>query len=148
MITLDDYVALFPPVTRNKSRFMALASAVLSQAIDLINLAQTGFPEAWNVDQAVGTQLDALGAILNVPRPQPTTSDDDYRFLLKAKIAVHHWNGTNETLSEILEAAFPGMEAKMIDNMDGTITVSLNGTVPFDLDDLFPVPAGIRMITS
>lgn len=35
---LSDYLALFPSASREKSRFMALAEAVLSQVMDLQNL--------------------------------------------------------------------------------------------------------------
>ena len=120
---------------------------MLSQASDLIHLVQHDFPEALTLDSASGAQLDALGAILNAPRPEATLSDEDYRFLLRARIAVHHWDGTNESLPAVLEKAFPGRKAKLIDNMNGTVTVSLSGSIPasLSLQDLFPVPAGIRL---
>lgn len=147
MISLNDYLELFPPSARRKPRFLALVSAVLSQAVDLCSLVQAAFPEAWNPDTAEGVQLDGLGVLLNTPRPDAETSDADYRFLLRAKMAVHRWNGTNETLPDVLQAALPGLGAKLIDNQDGTVTVSASGTAPFALSDLVPVPAGVRMIS-
>ncbi len=147
MLILSDYLALFPPHTREKPRFMALASAVLSQAADLLSLVQSSYPSAWALDSAAGSQLDALGVLLDAPRPSASVPDEDYRFLLRNRIAVHGWNGTNETLRKVLSAAFPGMGVKLIDNQDGTVTPAVNGELPFPAEDLFPSPAGIRLIT-
>lgn len=146
MVSLESWLSLFSPAVREKPRFMALAAAVLSQAADLLALVREGVPEAFSLDTAVGWQLDALGELLDVPRPGPSVSDEDYRFLLRARIAVHHWDGTNETLPAVLEAAFPGREAKLIDQMDGTVMASVSGELPFPLAELFPVPAGVRLV--
>ena len=146
MMSLESYLEMFPSATREKPRFMALAQAVMLQAAELLALVQTEIPAAYELGTASGAQLNALGELLNVPRPLPSTSDEDYRFLLRARIAVHHWDGTNESLPEVLEAAFPGREAKLIDNQDGTVTASVSGNLPFSLEELFPVPAGIRLI--
>lgn len=146
MLNLDNYLEMFPTATREKPRFMALAGAVLTQAADLLALVQTGIPAAYDLETASGRQQDALGELLNVPRPLPSTSDEDYRFLLLARIAVHHWDGTNESLPRVLAAAFPGRNAKLIDNQDGTVTASVSGNLPFCLEELFPVPAGVRLV--
>ena len=143
----ESILSLFPPGTRSKPRFMALASAVLSQAADLLVLVQFGFPAAWNPASASGAQLDALGTLLNTPRPSPSVSDEDYRFLLRARTAAHHWDGTNGSLPALLEEIFPGRNAKLIDNQDRTVTASVEGALPFGPEELIPVPAGIRMVT-
>ena len=147
-ITAESHLSLFSPSVQEKPRFMALAAAVLSQAEDMIALIQTGFPEAHDLETANGTGLDALGALVNVSRPSASTSDADYRYLLRACIAGQRWNGTNETLPAVLEAAFPDQNAQLIDNQDGTVTVSLSGETPFPPEVLFPLPAGIRMISA
>lgn len=146
MLTLTDYLSLFPAATQAKQRMMALASAVLSQAVDLLSLVQSEFPEARSIETAVGSQLDALGALLNVPRPLPDTSDAAYRSLLTARISANHWNGTNETLPAALASAFPGAGVRMIDNQDGTVTVSGAEGLPFPISEMFPCPAGIRIV--
>ena len=146
MLSLESYLEMFPPATQEKPRFMALAGALLTQTAELLALVQTGIPAAYDLETASGAQLNALGELLNVPRPMPSTSDENYRFLLRARIAVHHWDGTNESLPDVLEAAFPGRNPKLIDNQDGTVTASVSGTMPFSLEELFPVPAGIRLV--
>lgn len=143
---LTPYLALFSPVHQSKPRFMALDSAVLSQAADLLSLYRSVLLETFSLDIAVGAQLDALGMLAGVPRPSPETSDTDYRLYIRAKIALHHWDGTNGSVPALLAEAFPDMNACLTDNMDGTVTASLSGSFPFPLKDVFPVPAGIRLI--
>ncbi|MBU9818133.1 DUF2612 domain-containing protein [Rahnella sp. C60] len=52
-------------------------------------------------------------------------SDDTYRIILKAKIAINHWDGTNETLPAILDTALKGsgLEMQIIDNQDMTVSI-------------------------
>ena len=143
---LKPYLNLISPVHQGKTKFMALASAVLSQAADLLALYRDGLPEALSLETAEGFFLDTLGQLSGVPRPTPGTSDADYRTYLRALIRLHHWDGTNGSLGSLLAEAFPGMEARLTDNMDGTVTASLSGNIPFDLKDVFPCPAGVKLI--
>ncbi|OON34675.1 hypothetical protein BTJ39_23550, partial [Izhakiella australiensis] len=52
-------------------------------------------------------------------------SDDTYRIVLKAKIAINNWNGQNDTLPVILETALAGsgISMQIVDNQDMTISV-------------------------
>ncbi len=141
-----NYLDLLSPSQRMKPRFCALTEAVLSQAMDLFALLDQSLT-AFSLEEAVGKQLDTLGALCGVPRPSAATSDEDYRLLLRARIAAHHWNGSNETLPEALSFAFPGRNAKLRDNQDGTVTAFWDGgSLPFPPEELFPRPAGIRLI--
>ncbi len=139
------YLDLLTPHNRAKPRVEALTEAVLAQAEDLLSLLSS-LPVVLSPDTAEGNQLDLLGTLLNIPRPEESLSDEDYRFYLRAKRAAHFWDGTNETLPAALEAAFPGRTAVLTDNLDGTVTASLSGEAPpFSLAELFPTPAGIRL---
>ena len=139
-----NYLDFLSPHNRQKPRFTALARAVLSQANDLFALLDT-LPQAWNLDSAVGQQLDALGALTNIPRP-PNTGDEDYRLYLRARLAAKNWDGTNETLPAVLARAFPGRTATLIDNQDGTVSFTLFGEAPpFPPEELIPLPAGVRL---
>ena len=148
MLDISTYLNLFSPAVREKPRFLTLATAILSQVNDLLTLVQSGYPAGWDLETAVGAQLDGLGVLLNTPRPAYSTPDEDYRFLLRARAAAFHWDGTNEALPEVLEKAFPHQNAALIDHQDGTVSASLDGTAPFPLKDLFPVPAGVRVTES
>ncbi len=52
-------------------------------------------------------------------------SDDVYRIVLKTKIAINQWDGTNGTLPAILDIALAGSGVNMeiVDNQDMTITL-------------------------
>jgi len=54
-----------------------------------------------------------------------TLSDETYRIILKAKIAINSWSGQNDTLPAILDAATAGSGLRMqiVDNQDMTIAV-------------------------
>ena len=68
--------------------------------------------------------------------------DETFRRYLLAKLALWTWDGTNETVPDVLAAALPG--CTQTDNGDGTVTVTGTGTLP--AGSVFPVPAGIRII--
>ncbi|CCM44457.1 DUF2612 domain-containing protein [Cronobacter sakazakii] len=113
---------------------------------------------AFDIDSAVGVQLDVIGEWVGRSRivSQPISgiyfswdtddlgydqgvwqgpydpdsgytslSDETYRVILKAKIAINNWNGQNDTLPPILETALAGSGLKMqiVDNQDMTISV-------------------------
>ncbi|MGD9425117.1 DUF2612 domain-containing protein [Pantoea sp. NSTU24] len=113
---------------------------------------------AFDIDEAIGVQLDALGEWIGRSRivSQPISgvyfsfdtaglgwdqgvwqgpydpdagytslSDDTYRIILKAKIAINNWDGQNDSLPSILETALDGSGLKMqiVDNQDMTISV-------------------------
>ena len=143
---LSAWLALFSPVHREKPRFMALASTVLSQAADLMALYDEALPEAFAIDSAEGAQLDALGQLAGIPRPSASVSDADYRLWLKARILANHWDGTNGSLPALLSEALPGADVRVTDNQNGTVSVSCSVSPPFLLPDLLPRPAGVRMI--
>ena len=142
---LNSYLDLISPVHHAKPRFMALASAVLGQVTDLLSLYGDQLPGALSLDTAQGFFLDTLAALSGFLRPTPGMTDESFREYLRAKIQCNHWNGQNETLPGILAMAFPGAEAVLTDNQDGTVTASLSDDTQFPLEDLFPCPAGIRL---
>ena len=131
---LMDYLSLFPAASRERPRFMALAEAVLRQAADLMTLAAALQP-GYSFARAEGIQLDCEAEALGLKRADSGTdaSDEAFRRYVLAKLALWTWDGTNETVPAVLEAACPG--SILTDNGDGTVTVS-GGSV-------LPIPAGI-----
>ena len=132
----EQYLVLFPGASREKARFMALAEAVLRQAVDLMTLIesiQSGFSFA----TAVGSQLDAIAEAVGLSREYGMT-DEDFRAYLLQKLKLWTWDGTNVNAPAVLPEG-----VTETDNRDGTVTVSPAGT----RQDLLPIPAGVRMIT-
>lgn len=131
-----DYLQLFPGVSREKPRFMALAEAVLQQVTDLMTLIesiQSGFSFA----TAVGDQLDAIAAAVGLSREYGMT-DEAFRAYLLQKLKLWTWDGTNVNAPTVLPEG-----VTETDNRNGTVTVSPAGT----RFDLLPIPAGVRMIS-
>ena len=135
----EQYMVLFPGASREKPRFMALAEAVLRQAVDLMTLIesiQSGFSFA----SAEGIQLDALGESVSLPR-QEGWSDETYRAVLLRKLKRCRWDGTNETVPEFLEEG-----ETLCDNDNGTVSVQPPAPLPLLAGELLPVPLGIKTI--
>lgn len=131
---LSDYLSLFPASSRERPRFMALAEAVLRQAADLMTLAAALQP-GYSFACAEGIQLDSMAEASGLKRANLGTDvpDEAFRWYVLAKLALWTWDGTNETVPAVLEAASPG--SILTDNGDGTVMV--NG------GSILPIPAGI-----
>ena len=132
-----DYMTLFPGYTRDKPRFAALAAAVLQQVNELMALVPA-LESGFSVGQAVGVQLDALGASVSVSR-QSGWSDETYRSILLRKLRRNQWNGLNDSAFEYIDAG-----ETFTDNCNGTVTAVTVETVP--AKEVMPVPIGIRTI--
>ena len=142
-----DYLSMFPGSTRGKSRFMAVVSAVLRQAVDLqavVGELNAAFAPA----TALGVQLDALGESLGLSRLDTTAgtaaTDEVYRDFIRKKLIRWGWDGTNKTVPGIAEQIKTGSVEK--DNQNGTVTVTGAGTQPASVKDIYPVTAGVRTI--
>ena len=138
-MVLQDYISLFPGASREKSRFMALAGAVLQQVVDLQAVVGQ-LQAAFSVDHAVGAQLDEIAGALGIQRSDvgENTSDADFRQYVLAKLALWRWDGSNGTAQAVLEETLPGRTET--DNQDGTVTVG-----PAGRKELVPVSAGVRI---
>ena len=145
-------------------------------------------PLAFDLDTAVGVQLDAVGERVGIgrrlnaplegvyfafdtegvgfdegvwkgqydPAEGVVELDDEfYRTVIRAKIAANSWDGTNETLSDILDLIFTpelGTYASYEDHQDMSMVVALSGKVPSPLLMQLLVkgyidikPAGVRI---
>ena len=125
--------SLFSPEHQTKPRFMAFANAILEQVNDLFSLFDGA---AFDLETAEGFFLDTLGEISGVTRVTPGMMDEEFREYLRQRIALHHWDGTNGSLKETLDLAFPDGSAMVVDNMDGTVTGNVE----------FPCVAGVKEV--
>jgi len=144
-MNLNDYLSLFPGSTREKSRFMAVASAVLQQVVDLqavVGEVNAAFAPA----SAQGVQLDALGESLGLSRLDTTAgaaaTDEVYRDFIRKKLIRWGWDGTNKTVPGIAEQLQAGSVEK--DNLNETVTITGAGTQPAAVKEIYPVTAGVR----
>lgn len=144
---------------------------------ELRSAAET-LPLEFDIDTAVGVQLDAVGERVGVSRKLKTPlegvyfafdedevgfdegvwkddydpsegmvslDDEFYRLVIKAKIAANSWDGTNDTLDDVLSIVFNekiGTYASANDNQDMTMTIGLSGQTP-DADPAGTLDQGV-----
>jgi len=154
---MSKYTDLITNYHSQKPLFVNHIDLITRPLMDTSN-ALTSLITEFDIDEAIGVQLDILGKWIGRTRvvSQPISgiyfsfdtdglgfdqgvwqgpydpdagftnlSDDVYRIVLKAKIAINHWNGTNETLPAILETTLTasGLTMQIVDNQDMTISV-------------------------
>jgi hypothetical protein len=125
------YLDIVTSQHRNKARFMAWLTATLEIGDDIYNLIGE-IDTDFDIDSAVGDQLDTLGEIVGVGRflnfqpsgsISPVLEDEDYRFVIKSKIAKNQWDGTIPGLYQIWDIVFPAIPIRIQDNQDMTYEV-------------------------
>lgn len=154
---MSKYTELITNYHATKPKFFDHIDLSTRPLID-ISTTTRGLVSAFDIDTAVGVQLDILGLWIGRSRivSQPisgvyfsldidglgfdqgvwqgpydpdsgytTLSDETYRIILKAKIAINKWDGRNDSLPPILDAALEGSGLKMqiVDNQDMTISI-------------------------
>ena len=126
-----EYLKLVTSQHYDKPKFIAWLTAnleILDDADDIIKSIDTAF----DIDSAVGNQLDVLGQLLGVSRyltfqpsvDSPTLDDDTYRFVLKARIVQNQWDGTLPGLYQIWNLLFPLAPISVKDNQDMTCDIT------------------------
>ena len=142
---LNDYLSIFPGSTREKTRFMALANAVLRQVTDLQEIVSE-LNAAFAPGLARGEQLDALAASLGLSRSDTTAgsdiTDEAFRDYIRKKLIRWGWDGTNASVPAIVAKIRAG--AEQVDNQNGSVTVTGAETQPAAVKEIFPIPAGVR----
>ena len=143
-MTLQDYINLFPGASREKPKFMALSQAVLRQVTDLLPVT-SALISGFSLSSAAGIQLDQIAASWGLTRADTAygsgATDEQFRAFLTAKLAQWQWDGTNAGVDAAL-ASIPEA-TKQVDNLDGTVTVTLTGSLPAGRKAVLPVSMGV-----
>lgn len=141
-----------------RERFMAWLRALLDTLCDFGTVIEN-MNRAFYVEEAVGKQLDIVGAYAGASRALPYTSaysddgrlnDADFRALIKAKILQNMWDGLNESLPGLWQAVYPSLQMSYTDNMDMSMTITVTGDISNSLSELIqagmivPCPAGVH----
>ena len=107
--------------------------------------------DAYNIDTAVGVQLDILGKYIGLTRDYNglLLSDDDYRFLLLLKIAKNYTNHSTYEIATDLFRLFDD-EVIMIDNFNMSISYFASPTLLATAiiarnKKCLPKPAGVNI---
>jgi hypothetical protein len=184
MADITQYLDLITSQHRSKPKFAATVAATVQPLADIAETL-AGFPAAFDLDAAVGDQLDAVGLWIGQGRNievaldvyfalddadhgldtgwlkgryDPDTGlqsldDDQYRTLLRAKIAVNHWDGSIPSAYRLLGMVFPDHIPVVQDYGDMSMLMGLVGPsldsvemALFTGGHLSVKPAGVRII--
>lgn len=153
----EEYLSIITSEHRLKPKFVQTVSEMLTPIGDLASCLES-YEFNFNLDNAEGKQLDVIGELVGANRVLDfqlseggtnILSDDDYRFLIKSKVAQNTWNGGIEGLNEIWTSMFPESTLIIYDyqNMSCTFLLvsSLKGVqLEMLLNDLLlPKPVGV-----
>jgi len=134
MIDIYTYLNRITSQHKTKPKYMEFLAARLQPFIDIAECLET-FDAAFDLDTAVGNQLDIIGKYVGVERllsfqPQYAPAllpDDFYRLLLRARISLNNWDGTTAGIQEIWGGVFPNYTIEVVDNQDMTMNVRIYG---------------------
>ncbi len=159
--TTDYYVGLVTSEYQNSPNFLTWLRGHLAVLSDSATAANSITPN-FDIDLAVGVQLDILGLIIGQSRTvgfqptasppgsiSPTLDDTTYRLLLRARILQNQWDGKIDSLQNAWQAMFPGGIIIIIDHQDMTATVTVSGLFSSIILDLInngyivPRPEGV-----
>ena len=157
-LQLGYYLSLVTSEHRNSPKFIAFLTVLLKKFQD-ISQCLTAMDTAFDVDNAVGPQLDLVGAIVGANRTvgfqptggvSPVLDDATYRILIKAQAAQNTWNGKIDSLQPIWETLFPGGEIVIGDLQNMSAVIFITGTfTSIELDlirngYIVPRPEGVQ----
>jgi Protein of unknown function (DUF2612) len=156
-LPISYYLSLLTSQYQQSTNFLGWLSIPLRR-LDDASVCLDGFDAAFNLDQAVATELDTLGRIVGQPRTvgfqpsngvSPVLDDDTYRLLLRARIAQNQWDGRIDSLQAIWQTLFPGGRINIIDGQNMTVSIILSGVFTSITQDLItngyivPRPQGV-----
>jgi hypothetical protein len=141
---MSAYLAKFTSQYQQSPNMISWAAANLKPFQDIASCL-AGFGPAFDLDSAVGAQLDVLGTIIGQARTvafqptggvSPVLNDPNYRILLRARIAQNHWDGKMDSLLRIWQAIFPGGVLIVNDHQDMTVDLYVAAPLNSILKDL------------
>ncbi len=144
---------------RDKPKYMAWLSSILT-ILDHAYLVIKSIDINFDIDYAIGKQLDTLGKIIGRKRTltfqplnghNPILDDETYRLVLKAKVAMNMWDGTVPKMYEIWDNIFKDIGLELQDNQDMSFNAYITGYVNQIRQDLIqhgyivPKPEGVKV---
>lgn len=153
----EAYIKLLTSQYQIAENYKAWLKHVIDYSGDITNLSVI-MHEHFDLDFAVGEQLDILGSIVGIGRvlpfqpsddSDPILSDEVYRKLIKATIVRNHWDGQLKTIEEKWRDIFPETQITIRDNQNMSIDIGLSGEISDLLQDLImhdmilPRPQGV-----
>ena len=149
------YLALVTSEHQGATNLLAMTGATVQPFADEQAVLDV-LPSLFDLDAAVGVQLDVVGLWVGINRyvATYTLTDDQYRTILRARIARNHWDGSIPGAYKVWDSAFAasGYSIFIIDYQDMSMDLGLFGSVPDAVtlalvtgDYLSLRPAGVRL---
>ena len=161
-MAIDTYLDNITSQHRDKPKFIAWLSKNLT-IIDGTYIVLKAMDNNFDIDNAIGVQLDALGSTIGRKRTltfqplnefSPILDDETYRLVLKAKIAMNNWDGTIPSMYTIWNDIFGNdtdLDLQLEDNQDMSFNAYITGYVDQIQQDLIqhgyivPKPEGVKV---
>ena len=133
--SLDGYRRLLTSEYKTRPKLTAWLLWLMSDGMTY-TVTLSEMLEAFDLDHAVGAQLDVIGRIIGVDRlltfypsggESPLMDDDTYRLVIKARIVQNYWKGTLPELYEAWQVLFPDIILQIQDQQDMTFNVVIMG---------------------
>ena len=126
----ESYLGLITSEYADKPNFNSFVETFLKE-VSYVNNILYSFDTIFNIQNAVGDQLDKIGEIMNVGRELPISNssipsvltDDLYRQVILSKIYSSHWDGTIDGLKKIMNKIFPNVAWQIVDGQDMTMQI-------------------------
>lgn len=125
--SITEYTDLVPVANSSQPDFMAMLAVSVQPFADIRAFEDT-INGLYDIDTAIGVQLDTLGLLIGVARPGGF-SDDFYRIILKVRILNNHWQCNKPSAYELANELFTslGFSFFIEDHADLTITLGVVG---------------------
>ena len=159
-LLISEYRKLLTSEYKNSPRLKEWLLWLLNDGTDYATFVDV-FVKAFDLDVAVGQQLDIIGRYVGVSRmlnfqpsggESPLLNDDTYRFLIKATIVKNTWKGNVEDLYSAWKILFPKIPLFQIQDLqDMTFNVIIGGdfsALEMELITngyIVPKPEGVRV---
>ena len=120
---LDGYRKLLTSEYKTRPRLTQWLLWLISEGLTYNSLLQV-ILDAFDIDTAIGAQLDTLGKIAGVGRvltfypsdgSGPIMNDDTYRLVIKARLIQNLWKGTLDELYDAWDVLFPDISLQLQD---------------------------------
>lgn len=158
-MAIDSYIASITSEHIDKPNFIAWLSSSLNIVDGVYNLI-SNMDNDFDIDNAIGIQLDMLGTIIGRNRTlnfqplngsDPILDDTDYKLVLRAKIAMNNWQGTIPQMYEIWDNIFDDIHLQIEDNQNMSFIAYIIGYVDQARQNLIqhqyivPKPEGVSV---
>ncbi len=158
---IQDYLDLVTSEYQNSPKFLAWLEVLLTPYVQTQELAENLYTY-FDIETAVGKQLDMLGRIVGVERllpfqpinDNPLLNDENYRFLIKAQILRNVWDGTNQNIYDIWNNLHSDIAISIKDNQDMSVSVLFIGALNdlqkemIEYGIIIPKAQGVKMNNS